>query len=136
MGTTKSKPLRGCGRCELTNEKWKTFSFVSINIIIEVVKKAYQDVYGKDLVEILLYGFYARGDFDKFSDIDFAGIVKGNRLMLQTELKKVWEETNDISLEYEVMISPVVIPLEGYQEYKYDLPYYRNIDKEGVKIFG
>lgn len=107
-----------------------------LDIIKEMVKRAYQNVYGKDLIKILLYGSYARGDFDQFSDIDFVAIVKGNRLTLQTELKKVWEKTNDISLEYEVIVSPVVIPLNEYQEYKYDLPYYRNIDKEGVKIFG
>lgn len=107
-----------------------------LEVITEAVKRAYLNVYGKDLIEILLYGSYARGDFNEFSDIDFAAIVKGNRITLQSELKKVWEETNDIGLEYEIMVSPVVIPLDEYQEYKHDLPYYRNIDREGVKIFG
>jgi predicted nucleotidyltransferase len=104
--------------------------------ITETVKKAYINVYGKDLVQIVLYGSYARGDFNEFSDIDFAAIVKGDRSLLQSELKKVWEETDDISLEYEIIISPVVIPLDEYQKYKQDLPYYRNIAQEGVKIFG
>ena len=30
MGMTKSELLRGCGRHGLMNEKWKTFSFMSI----------------------------------------------------------------------------------------------------------
>ena len=112
------------------------FNRNKIDVITEIVKKAYLDAYGNDLVEIFLYGSYARGDFDEFSDIDFAAIVKGSRTALQSGLKKVWKETGDIGLEYEIMISPVVIPLDEYQEYKQDLPYYRNIDKEGVKIFG
>ena len=107
-----------------------------LELITQIVKDAYLRVYGENLVEILLYGSYARGDFDQFSDVDFAGIVKGNRKNLQSDLKKIWETTDDLGLEYEILISPVAIPLDEYQEYKEDLPYYRNIEKEGVKIFG
>ena len=47
------------------------------------VVAAYRKAYGDDIEAIYLYGSYARGDFDEDSDIDFAAIVKGERLDIQ-----------------------------------------------------
>ena len=38
-----------------------------------------RQVYGADIVKIILYGSYARGDYQKDSDIDIVAIVQGNR---------------------------------------------------------
>ena len=96
--------------------------------------KAYTDVYGEDIVTILLYGSYARGDNNSESDVDVVAIVKGNREELQSKLKEIWNVSCDLELEYETILSPTVIPYDEYMKYKDDLPYYRNIEKEGVKI--
>ena len=50
------------------------------------------------------------------------------------KLKKVWDISSDLELEYGTIVSPTVIPFEEFEKYKDDLPYYRNIQKEGVKI--
>ena len=49
-------------------------------------------------------------------------------------LKKVWDISSELELEYGTIVSPTVIPLEEFEKYKDDLPYYRNIQKEGVEI--
>mgnify|MGYP000608181486 FL=1 len=84
--------------------------------------------------KIVLYGSYARGDYQNSSDIDIAAIVRGERKDLQERLKKVWDISSDLELEYETIVSPTVIPFEEYEKYKEDMPYYRNIQKEGVDI--
>ena len=89
---------------------------------------------GDSLKQMILYGSYARGDYQKDSDIDIVAIVKGDREKLQRELKKVWDISSDLELEYGTIVSPTVIPFEEFEKYKDDLPYYRNIQKEGVKI--
>lgn len=105
-----------------------------LNIILKELAKAYTDVYGEDIVTILLYGSYARGDNNSESDVDVVAIVKGNREELQSKLKEIWNISCDLELEYETILSPTVIPYDEYMKYKDDLPYYRNIEKEGVKI--
>ncbi len=110
-----------CGKNELT-------------IILNELGKIYREVYGEDIVSILLYGSYARGDNMEDSDIDVVAIVKGDRINLQNKLKKVWDLSFDLGLEYETVLSPTVIPYDEYVKYKDDIPYYKNIEREGVSI--
>ena len=91
-----------------------------LDMILRKIAEVYRSVYGDELVSIFLYGSYARGDYQSDSDIDVAAIVRGDRRSLQDKLKKV--------------VSPTVIPYEEYEKYKNDLPYYKNIAREGVKI--
>lgn len=94
----------------------------------------YRDLYDQNLCDIYLYGSYARGDYNTESDIDIVAIVKGERQELQDQLKKIWDVVSDLELDYEVIISPTVIPYTEFETYKDILPYYRNIAQEGVKL--
>ena len=105
-----------------------------LNNISEQIKECYKSVYGDDIVEVILYGSYARGDYTQDSDIDIVAIVKGDRLHLQEKLKTVWDMSAEIGLENDVIVSPMVIPYDEFLKYREILPYYRNIFKEGKKI--
>lgn len=94
----------------------------------------YRNTYGDDIVEILLYGSYARNEETDQSDVDFVAIVKGNRLDLQKKLKIVWEASADIGLENDVVVSPTVVPFDEFEKYREILPYYMNIEKEGIRV--
>lgn len=105
-----------------------------LNVITEQIGKCYQWVYGKDIVEVILYGSYARGDYTEDSDIDIVAIVKGDRPELQEKLKIVWDMSAEIGLENDVIVSPMVIPYDEFYKYRRLLPYYRNISEEGKRI--
>lgn len=49
-------------------------------------------------------------------------------------MKEIWDISADLEVEYGTIVSPTVIPYEEFEKYKNDLPYYRNIQKEGVKV--
>jgi predicted nucleotidyltransferase len=102
--------------------------------ILEKMIKVYCSTYKDNVQEIYLYGSYARGDYTSESDIDMVAIVKGNRETLQQQLKEIWNIASDISLDYEVVVSPTVIPYDEFENYKNILPYYRNIMEEGVRL--
>ena len=91
--------------------------------ITEQMRECYFSIYGTNVVKIVLYGSYARGDFDEGSDIDLVAIVKGKR-----------ELSADLGLENDVVVSPMVIPYDEFMRYRESLPYYRNIEEEGRKI--
>ena len=105
-----------------------------LNDILKEVGRLYSSVYGGQLVKIFLYGSYARGDYDEESDIDIVALVRRERELLQKKLKKVWYQSSELELEFGTILSPSVIPYDEYQKYRDDLPYYRNIEREGVEL--
>lgn len=105
-----------------------------LNIVLQKLYEIYQNIYAEKLIKVILYGSYARGDYDNESDIDVAAIVEGKREILQKQLRQVWDASSELELEYGTIISPTVIPLEDYEKYQDDLPYYRNIKQEGVEV--
>lgn len=70
-----------------------------LSIILKNIYEAYHNVYGKNIVKILLYGSYARGDYTNESDIDIVAIVHGNRIDLQGKLDKIWDVSSDLELQ-------------------------------------
>ena len=105
-----------------------------LNSILHKLTQIYRSVYGENLVQVILYGSYARGDYHTDSDVDVVAIVHGDRKTLQQQLKKVWDFSCELELEYDTILSPTVIPYEEFKQYQTILPYYRNISQEGVVI--
>lgn len=105
-----------------------------LNMLTKGIVQEYRKVYGEAIDNTLLFGSYARGEENEDSDIDIVAIVHGERLILQEQLKKVWDVSAELGLEDDVIISPVVIPFDEYEKYKDILPYYNNISKEGLVI--
>ena len=89
---------------------------------------------GGDLQHVILFGSYARGDYDQESDIDYTAIVNGERRNLQQKMNQVWDSSAELGMENDVVISPTVIPSDEYEKYRTILPYYRNIDREGILV--
>ena len=110
---------------------------MSAKLLDELLKKLrfdIEEVIKSDLSEVILYGSYARGDFDEESDIDIAVIVDSSRELLRKHHKGLVEIMSNASLEYDIVVNISCIPLKDFEEYKEVLPYYRNIDSEGVRI--
>ena len=84
-----------------------------LNSILQKLTQIYRSVYGENLVQVILYGSYARGDYHTDSDVDVVAIVHGDRKTLQQQLKKVWDFSCELELEYDTILSPTVISQEG-----------------------
>jgi predicted nucleotidyltransferase len=100
---------------------------------IGMMCKQLVNIYGSALDKIVLYGSYARGEASPESDVDIALIVK------KGETKKMHDSMTDIVVDYElecgVTLSVVSIEYDNYMEWKNILPYYKNIDKEGIVLW-
>lgn len=107
-----------------------------LNQISHKMLESYQNIYGKNLVKVYLYGSYARNDFNSDSDIDYVALVKGERQTIQNQLEDVWTTSCRLGLDYDIIISPMAIPIDEFVKLKSILPFYQNIEREGVEING
>ena len=105
-----------------------------LNILLKKISEIYKSVYGEKLVRVRLYGSCARGDFADDSDLDIVALVHGDRMKLQEQLKNVWDQTCDLELEYEMVLSLAVIPYDEFEKYRDELPYYRTTANEGQNV--
>ena len=104
---------------------------INLDEILRKVKIGLKSIYGENLMGVILYGSYARGDQKSGSDIDVAVLIRGE-IDKYEEIERIVEVTNDISLEYEVLISVLPVTMDEYE--KGILPIYCNIKREGVVV--
>ena len=82
-----------------------------------------------------MYGSYASGDYSATSDVDIVALVDGERETLQQKLKQVWDKSSELEIECETILSPTVIPCDEFEKYRESLPYYKNIEREGIELY-
>jgi predicted nucleotidyltransferase len=99
----------------------------------QIVHEARQQL-GDKLDKVLLYGSYARGDFDDESDIDImilADIPEEETWQTNMRLNKV---ASRLGLEHNIVISPYVTVCGTFYKWLDVLPFYQNVMREGVNL--
>lgn len=102
-----------------------------INIANEY-KEQLNKLYGNELAELILFGSYARGDFNKESDIDFAVVLRNSNVRPTKEIEKIAAVSSGISLKYGIMLSSLPVTLFKKQTSMQGI--YQEIRKEGIVI--
>jgi len=103
--------------------------------ITERVCAAAKEVLGEKLEKVLLYGSYARGDYDEYSDIDIfvlANIPQEDCCKTSLEIHDL---AGDLALEHNILICPHVVCDAIFYKYLNVLPFYMNVIKEGVELY-
>jgi predicted nucleotidyltransferase len=95
-----------------------------------------KEMLGKDLSKVILYGSYARGDFNANSDVDIMILVKTPEDKLEKIEEFVFDLAYDIELEHDVYISPIIKNEEQFEYWVDVLPFYHNVKTEGVELNG
>lgn len=94
-----------------------------------------RDIMKTDLVEIILYGSCARGDYTQESDIDIALLTRCYRL----EVKKYGDDlahiATKIAMKYFAVVNFECLPYEEFEEKKAWYAYFKNIESEGEVVF-
>ena len=105
-----------------------------LQTLLDEVSQGVSKLLGKKLHAAILFGSYARGDYDEGSDVDIALIIDCPRVRINEYLDGLVDIACEAGLEYGAVVSFSSIPLEEYRKWLPVLPFYQNIDREGVRF--
>lgn len=107
---------------------------VHISDIIQDFAKSVRKMLGNSLDSVIVYGSYARGDYSELSDIDIMLLVS----LGEEEIKKISDQISDLAfdfmMKYGVDISPIITNIDHFNYWVDNLPFYRNVRDEGVRL--
>lgn len=102
---------------------------VNVKALLNEIKTGLTELYGQRLKAVILFGSYARGDYNQNSDFDVM-IVLDNYKRYWDELVNSAELTSELSLKYNVTISRTIMKEEQWK--KGELPVLVNVRAEGI----
>jgi len=91
---------------------------------------------GSKLHKIILYGSYARGDFNEDSDIDIMVLADIDEENIRNFNSTVDSVANKVSLEYDALVTISLRNRRLFFERLKILPFYQNVMKDGVELYG
>ena len=100
--------------------------------VFEKMIPGFRTIFGNVLERIILYGSVARGTQTVESDVDIAVIV---RKYTEDMHDKMIDLTVDLELEYNKVLSVLLIDYDNFREWDDVLPFYKNMKKDGIMLW-
>lgn len=104
-----------------------------IQTVVTQFAREAKKIYGTALRDVILYGSCARGDFEDDSDIDIMVLLDVGQEDIGEARKKIIDVSDQIDLEYVVVLAPVIQSWQLYQQYMEVSGFYQNVRREGIK---
>lgn len=105
-----------------------------ISVITRRVAELAKTVFTDKLRSVILYGSYARGDYDEESDVDIMVLADFPREELWHYNKRFAALTSELGLEYNVLVTATLKDTATFDKYFEAVPFYQNVQREGVPI--
>ena len=103
-----------------------------ISEIINKLVPGLVDIFNESAIKIILYGSVARKTQTEESDVDIAVILSSYTEEMHD---KMLDMVVDLELEYDVVLSVLLIDSEMFAEWEDVMPFYKNIKKDGVVLW-
>ena len=88
------------------------------------------------MVEVVLYGSCACGDYTEDSDIDIALLTKSDRLEVKKYENALATIATEIAMKHFAIVNFVCLPYKEFEEKKTWYPYFMNIAMEREVLYG
>ena len=105
----------------------------------EILKNVYHTcvpILEHSIHDAILFGSYARGDYNAESDIDILLTVDLMQEQIASHRRAVSGVASALSLDHDVTVSVHVVPLAQFRRYADFLPFYQNVLKECIRYAG
>ena len=111
------------------------FTQTQLRKITDEVTKGVKGILGDKLRNVILYGSYARGDYDSESDIDIVVLADVGEESVNELEYKIDMVSSDVSMKSGITVSVFL-----YDRHLFELripisPYYRNVMNDGVTVY-
>ncbi len=106
----------------------------NVNKVINQFILQVNNILGNRVKRIILYGSYARGDFNKSSDIDIMILTDLTDDEIVEYRSKISDIAYDIEYdnEFDITLSPLIKNIDKFNYWLEALPFYMNVKREGV----
>lgn len=104
------------------------------SLLAELVD-VYKSLIGEKLVEVVLYGSYARGNEEEYSDVDVLALVDDTEENIRHYDTELEDFNHDMIMKYGVLLSPIIVNYSIFTKYRDVLPFYMNVEREGVVVY-
>ena len=101
-----------------------------VNCVVTDIMKRH---YGDRLAKIILFGSYARGDFDEESDVDYLVVLNEEKIYPFTEMRTYSSTLSKFYLDTFIHVS--AIPVSEKQLSESTKLFYREVRKDGKIIY-
>lgn len=92
-------------------------------------------IYGSHLRQVILYGSYARGDYNKESDLDIMILLDLSDMDIKEYRHQLTDATFDFNMDYDLDIKPIVKNEKHYNMWVENYPFYANVNRDGVTLY-
>lgn len=99
------------------------------------VAQELKTLFGEKLSEIILYGSYARGDYQNDSDIDIMALVDLDGQNVKKYDKQMLKINVDLSLRYDVDLSLIIEDKTDFHLNRDIIPLFKTISREGKILY-
>lgn len=103
-----------------------------IDTIVAEFKQAVSRMYGDKLVQVILYGSYARGNYTAESGIDLAVVLQIEHVERWRAVERLSPIAVEISEKYDCLIAPIV--LEAKRLIASKNLFIQTVQQEGIAV--
>jgi predicted nucleotidyltransferase len=97
--------------------------------VVREYRKGLEELFGDQLVKVIIYGSFARGEEKEESDVDILCVLHGS-FDYGEAIRKSSGLTADLSLAHDLVLSRVFVSEEDLATR--NLPFFMNVRREGI----
>jgi len=106
-----------------------------VSAVTEELSRNTQSIMGSKLRKIILYGSYARGDYEKYSDLDIMVLADIDESEINDLERRLGRMSSRASLDHDITICMLLNNENLFMSRLHISPFYRNVISEGVEIY-
>lgn len=106
----------------------------NLNKILFEIEKRIRELFGEKVSKIILFGSFARGDYNADSDVDIIVLVNDDNLYKyrKSRVKIICEYLE----KHNILLSVRIVEADKFFMYKDTIPFYQNIINQGISLYG